>query len=276
MRYLRIFAVVIFVISLLFAFWANARYHNNTNQDFPVLHNPYPELTLSVNDPPEALLQGLTAEDATDGDITHRIMVASTSHFLEKNTISVKYVVFDSHNNSATTTRRIIYSDYQGPRFSLSKSPVYTRGEPFDLLDHLTATDDLDGDITDRIRVITNAVSNYNTGMYPFIVKVSNSCGDTQQLTIWVSYKDKPNTVQIDLHQHILYINQGDDFEPKDWIASVYDDQNQPLEIDNIRIKGNLDPQTPGCYQMLYTYNDGTLEGESDMIVVVLEQEETE
>ena len=276
MRYLRIFAVVIFVVSLLFAFWANVRYNNNTNRDFPVLHNQYPELTLSVDDPPEAIMKGLTAEDATDGDITDRIMVASTSHFLEDNTISVKYVVFDSHNNSATTTRRVTYTDYQSPRFSLTKSPVYTRGEPFDLLDYITATDDLDGDITDRIRVVTNAVSNYNTGMYPFIIEVSNSCGDTQQLTIWVSYKDKSNNVKINLHEHILYLEQGDDFEPKDWIASVFDDQNQPLDMDKIRIMGNLDPQTPGCYQMLYTYEDGKLEGESDMIVVVLEQEETE
>lgn len=276
MRYLRIFAVVIFLISALFAFWANMQYNSNTNRDFPVLHNQYPELTLSVNDPPEALMQGLTAEDATDGDITDRIMVASTSHFLAENTISVKYVVFDSHNNSATTTRRVTYPDYQSPRFSLSKSPVYTRGEPFDLLDHLTVTDDLDGDITNRVRVVTNAVSNYNTGMYPLIVEVSNSCGDTQQLTVWVTYKDKDNTAHIDLRQHILYITLGDDFEPNDWVTAVHDDQNQPLETDNIRIKGNLDLQTPGCYQLLYIYDDGKLEGQADMIVVVREQEGTE
>ena len=42
-----------------------------------------------------------------DAYLTDEIMVASMSHFLEPGTVSVKYVVFDSHNNSATLTRRV-------------------------------------------------------------------------------------------------------------------------------------------------------------------------
>ena len=128
MRYLRYFAVTAFIISLIFALCARWHYHKNTNRDIPELEDQYPELHISVNDPPEALLQGLSAWDATDGDLTDRIMVASISHFLEPGTVNVHYVVFDAHNNSATTTRRVTYTDYKSPRFNLTKTPVYVRG----------------------------------------------------------------------------------------------------------------------------------------------------
>ena len=141
-------------------------------------------------------------------------------------------------------------------------------------MDYLTATDDLDGDITHRIRVVSNAVSNYNTGMYPVVAEVSNSCGDTVRLTVWVSYLAQANTAFITLHNYIVYIHEGDSFEPRDYIASIADGNRTPLDREHLRIRGNLDVTTPGCYQMLYTYNDGTLSGQTDMLVVVLEKED--
>ena len=128
MRYLRLVTAIIFVCSLLFASWANNRYYNNQNTDYPTITNSVALLEISAQDPPEALYQGLQAQDATDGDLTAKIMIASMSHFLEPGTVSVKYVVFDSHNNSATLTRHVHYTDYKAPVFSLEKAPVYTVG----------------------------------------------------------------------------------------------------------------------------------------------------
>ena len=87
-------------------------------------------------------------------------MVASVSHFLEPGTVNVKYVVFDSHNNSATLTRQVRYKDYKAPVFSLEKAPVYKVGKSFDLLDYVRVDDCIDGDISDHIRVISNMVNN--------------------------------------------------------------------------------------------------------------------
>ena len=111
MRYLRIITVLLFVFSLLFAGWANHQYYSQLNTDYPSITNDVEELQISTQDPPEAMLAGLTATDATDGDLTDRIMVASVSHFLEPGVVRVKYVVLDSHNNSATLTRRVRYTD---------------------------------------------------------------------------------------------------------------------------------------------------------------------
>ena len=271
MRYLRICAVILLVFSLLLAGWANLRYYGSMNTDHPVLTSSEELLELSIQEPPEALLRGLSASDATDGDLTDKIMVASMSHFLEKNTVSVKYVVFDSHNNAATLTRRVHYTDYTPPTFSLDKTPVYTVGSSMDLLKHVKVQDCLDGDLTDRIRVISNMVNNYSVGVYPVILEVSNSCGDTAQMTIWVTYLAKENTANVALHQYIVYHKQGETFDPKQWITSVTDRKNNALDKNKIEVLGNLDVDTPGVYSLAYNYTDGKLAGQSTLTVVVTE-----
>ena len=272
MRYLRITAVIILVISIAFAFWANNRYYSGLNMDHPELANSVENLQISVQDPPEAIFQGLTARDATDGDLTDQIMVASVSHFLEAGTVSVKYVVFDSHNNSATLTRRVHYTDYKAPEFSLEKAPVYTVGNSFDLLDYIRVEDCIDGDVSDHVRVISNMVNNFSAGMYPVVLEVSNSCGDTAQITLWVSYLNKESSAVITLHRYVVYVQQGDTFDPQQWFATVTDRNAVALDAGKVMVRGNLNMDKPGCYQLVYSYDDGKLTGETPLTVVVQER----
>lgn len=271
MRYLRIITVIVFVFSLLFAGWANHHYNRNLNTDNPEITSTVELLEISVQDPPEAIYRELHAQDATDGDLTEQIMVASTSHFLEPGTVRVKYVVFDSHNNSATLTRQVHYTDYEAPVFSLEKAPVYTVGSSFDLLDHIRVEDCIDGDISDHIRVISNMVNNYSVGNYPVVLEVSNSCGDTAQVTLWVTYDNKESTAVVKLHRYIVYVQQGQSFDPKQWIAAVTDRNATALSEKKIEIQGNLDVNKPGCYQLVYNYQDGKLSGHAPLTVVVTE-----
>lgn len=273
MRYLRIIAVIAFIFSLLFSGWANNRYYSNLNKDHPTITSSVELLEISVNDPAEAIYHGLSASDATDGDLTAQIMVASISHFFEPGTVRVKYVVFDAHNNSATLTRNVHYTDYESPVFSLEKAPVYTVGSSFDLLDHIQVHDCIDGDISDHIRVISNAVNNFSVGNYPVVLEVSNSCGDTSQITLWVGYDSKESTAVVKLHRYIVYVEQGQSFEPKQWIASVTDRSAGALDTGNIEIQGNLDVNKPGYYQLVYRYDDGALSGYAPLTVVVTERQ---
>ena len=273
MRYLRIITVIVFVFSLLFAGWANNRYYSNLNMDYPEITSSVELLEISVNDAPEAIYQGLSAADDTDGDLTAQIMVASISHFLEPGTVRVKYVVFDSHNNSATLSRQVRYTDYEAPVFSLEKAPVYTVGNSFDLIDHIRVEDCIDGDISGHIRVISNMVNNYSAGNYPVVLEVSNSCGDTAQITLWVTYESKESTAIVKLHRYIVYVQQGQIFEPMQWLAAVTDQNATALDKEKIEIQGNLDVNKPGCYQLVYSYQDGTLSGYAPLTVVVTERQ---
>jgi hypothetical protein len=244
------------------------------NTDYPAITNSEDTLQISVNDPPETIFKGLSAKDATDGDLTDQIMVASISHFLEPGTVNVKYVVFDAHSNSTTLTRPVHYTDYTSPVFTLEKAPVYTLGSSFDLLKHIQVQDCIDGKISDQIRVISNMVNNFSAGNYPVVLEVSNSCGDTSQITLWVSYESKESTAIVKLHQYIVYVQQGQAFKPKQWLASVTDRNATALDAKKVEIQGNLDVNKPGCYQLGYSYNDGTRSGYAPLTVVVTERQD--
>lgn len=274
MRHLRVFSVVLFVISLAFTIWSNIQYLGRQNSDFPVFTNEFDLLEISVEDGDDALLKGLSAHDATDGDLTEHIMIASTSHFLEPGLVNVKYVVFDTHSNSATLTRKVRYTDYRSPQFTLSKAPVYVEGENFDLLDHIQVKDVLDGNISDQVRILSNAVSNFNEGVYPVVLEVSNSCGDTARLELLVTYLNEANTANIQLTQHIVYLPAGEEFDPDELIESVTDAQGNTLNTRRVTVKGNLDTETPGYYTLTYHYNYRDIQGQSAITVVVTEEVE--
>lgn len=272
MRYLRIFAVIVFALSLPFAGWANHHYNSNLNTDYPEITSAVEMLEISVQDPPEAIYGQLRAQDATDGDLTEQIMVASISHFVEKDTVRVKYVVFDNHNNAATLSRLVHYTDYTPPAFSLDKAPVYTVGKSFDLMDYIRVEDCIDGDISGHIRVISNMVNNYSVGNYPVVLEVSNSCGDTEQITLWATYESRESSAVVKLHRYIVYVEQGETFEPMQWLASVTDRNAVALDTKKIELQGNLDVNKPGCYQLVYSYHDGMLSGYAPLTVVVTER----
>lgn len=269
MRYLRLVVICIFVASLSFFAWANLRYYRGLNTDVPTITSDTDLLKISVNDGEDALLQGLTAKDATDGDLTDKIIVASMSHFFEEKTVHVKYVVFDSHNNSATLTRKVCFTDYQSPRFSLKAPLVLTRGSSFDLLSRLEVIDCIDGDITSQIRVISNSVNIYAAGVYPVAVEVTNSCGDLTQLTLMVTVLDQENTAAIRLKQYIVYLEEGSTFVPEDYIHSVIDGNNLSLPVENVEVKSSIDYNTPGTYQVEFAYSDENVAGKTAMTVVV-------
>lgn len=273
MRYFRIGVIILFVASLIFAGWAHHQYNKGRNTDYPMIKNEVGTLEISVNDPEEAIFRGLTATDGTDGDLTDQIMVASVSHFLEPGLVNVKYVVFDSHNNASSLSRRVHYTDYESPKYSMDKAPMYNVGNSFDLMDHLKVEDCLDGDISDRIRIISNMVNNYAEGVYPVILEVSNSCGDTAQLNLWVHYTRTDYNVNIALHQYVVYHPQGEEFNPHQYISSVADKDLNPLNAEEVQIQGNLDVNTPGIYQLVYSYAEGKLAGKSAITVVITERQ---
>ena len=105
------------------------------------------------------------------------------------------------------------------------------------------------------------------------LLEVSNSCGDTVQLSFWVHYQSKESNVSLQLHEYITYQVQGDEFDPYRWIASVTDQNMVALDPAKVEIQGNLDMEKPGTYQLVYSYADGTLNGKTVLTIIVTERQ---
>ena len=269
MRYLRIVAICVFVISVGFFAWTNVQYYSGINTDIPTITSDTELLTVSTAEGKEALLKGLKAQDETDGDLTDQIMIASISHFAEANTVNVKYAVFDSANNFASLTRKVCFTDYVSPRFSLDVPAMLTRGDNFDILDRIKVVDCIDGDISGKVRVITNMVNIYAAGVYPVTLEVTNSCGDLAQMTLWVTILDKENSAAIELSEYIVYVDSGSSFDPNNYVSKVTNSQGSFLPKDAVQVRGSLDLNTPGVYRLEYYYEDQQAQGQTTLMVVV-------
>lgn len=270
MRLLRLGVLVLFVLCLALNIWTSVTYNTNHNTERPTLTCDAETIEISVADGPEALMQGLSAQDAQDGDLTGRILLASKSFFLEPGVFEAEYVVFDSHKNSQTLTRRVVYTDYTSPRFFLSEPLVFTRGENIRYLNYITAQDVLDGDLTDKIKVIASDVSNYTAGAYPVLLEVANSFGDTVQLELIIMVEE-PNreSITIELSEQLTYIPFGGSFDPYEMIQSVTDSDGFRLSKTAVQVLGTVDTQTPGCYQLVFTCEQDGHEGIRYLTVVV-------
>lgn len=218
-------------------------------------------LEVSVEDPKSALLQGLTATDKKDGDVTDSLVVESVTMLESSGTVMVRYAAFDAAGNVARAERKAVYTDYVSPRFTLSKPLVYVQGVNFDVLSNIGATDVFDGDIQHRVRATVlgeNPVSQAGTHVVQF--QVTNSLGDTQtkSFTVEVMAGD-PYTAEMGLSQYIVYLPVGAAFNPASYLQSFTYQRNQvelsgmvPAGFD-LETKGVVQTQNPGTYTVSYT-----------------------
>ena len=142
------------------------------------------EASVSVTD--EELLAGMRAEDNMDGDVTGSLVVASKSKFIKKGTLNVNYAAFDKNNNVGVYTRELTYVDYESPKFKITQPlRILTGDTRANLLEHITATDCLNGNITSQIMYTLGdrTMTGDRASIQTMNLQVTNSAGDTVTFT---------------------------------------------------------------------------------------------
>jgi len=222
MRRLRIITLVCFLLSAA-ALGASTAYQAwSEDKTIPVIDCPEEPLVLSVKDSgTEVLLQDVTAYDEKDGDLTDQLLLEGIDRASDGDII-VTYVVVDSDHHVVSRSRTLQYTDYTPPRFALSKELRYSMGSSVRIKDRLTATDVVDGDLSDRIKVNSNDLSPYYEGTYPVTFEVTNSLGDTASLTMDVVVRNyAAGEPRITLTQYLVYRKAGERFDARAYLDSV-------------------------------------------------------
>lgn len=235
------------------------------------------ELTLSVSDSESALLQGVTATDAQDGDVTDSLVVESVRGVVADQRFTVTYAAFDSDGNVTKAQRTVRYSDYVSPRFSLTGSLLFRTGSSLDIFSVLKAEDVVDGDLTDRIKAtMTSGGQQISAaGDYTVEFRVTNSLGDTSYLEAPIRVvAAESNSATVTLSEYLVYASKGDKIEPKEYLDRLNagkeiislgrSDSDVSIDVDS-----NVDTDTPGTYWVDYTVTYGDYVGQSRLIVVV-------
>ena len=252
----------------------------------PVIFYPEGVLEISVQDGEEALLQGVTAKDDKDGDVPGSILVEKLSGFDGENRREVTYAAFDSDGNVAKATREIVYTDYTPIRFQLNHSLRYRTGETINLSELVGASDSLDGDLSDKVKVkLESGLSTRTSGVYRIQFSVTNSACDTRILDTELEVYDAAmNEAVVNLTTYLIYYEDGKP-DYYSYLDSVivggihYNFQNgkniatgtdgSTLSRSSLQIRSNVDPSTPGVYPVYLIYQDDAYQGMAQLMVVV-------
>ena len=299
MRRLKMISITLFVISLLLlgvhAFKANVV----DDKTGPVFHFDNKLIEVSVKDDEDSLLKGMTATDAKDGDVTDSIIVESISPFTGTGRRIVNYAAFDSDYHVTHAKRELQYTDYEPTRFHLSK-PLSFQLNATNLLDGITATDDIDGDITRKVKMMSDdEIDTSHVGEYSARLKVTNSAGGTSYLPVTVEIYDasvRYRVPQLRLTENLVYIEKGQDFDEKEYLRSMVisgteysltdedgtygasyvapDNTDKTVSYSRVDIESDVDPDAAGYYEVVYSMDDtvfSTGTGKARLYVVVTE-----
>lgn len=279
MRVLRTLLLIFFIITS--AVFGLNQYLSYKDRDSvaPVITCNEDTIHLSVNSTEEDLLRGVKAEDDRDGNVTNTLVVAGKSNFIEEGVIRVDYAAFDSHNNIGTYSRRVVYDDYHSPRFSSKKALILRSGSTYDF-SFFEAEDVLDGNISNKVKVISSTYTSESSSEFPIEMEVTNSCGDVEkmELSLDVLTAKEYNYPRPALSDYIVYIPLEGELDLESYLIGIQQgDKVLPFEdtsysINRIEIEDYVDYDVSGRYNVIYTlWRTSTAYTETKMIVIVTE-----
>ena len=308
MKKIKWICVGIFLLSAVYFAVYTLEVLRTKDEEGPVIEMEQTEIHVSVKDGDAVLLQGITATDKKDGDVTDSLVVESMSGLINGNERYVNYAAFDSNNHVSKASRKLIYTDYEPARFYLSKPlrfAVNASGN-IDILGNIRAVDCLDGDISDKIGFSEGSNIEVDTdGEYKVEIEVTNSAGDTHRFSATVTIYDPSEEnagPQIKLSEYLVYTKVGQSLNPRDYIQSViwhtdqytvtdgrgtfavdtsgmtteelsaFRQEEAAVSYDRFTILDETDYQTPGTYEVQYLLTDENGNtGKVNLIVVVEE-----
>ena len=275
MKFVRTSVVIIFILALGAFGLSKVVYMRNRDTAVPVIASDREVLEIPCDYTEEQLVEGLTAYDEKDGDLTSEIVAGNFSRFIETGICDVTYVVFDSSNQPGTLTRRVQFSDYHSPDFTLSDSLVFEEGggSYSTVLERLGAWDLLDGDLSDWVTATDTDASYQKSGDYYIQLEVTNSFGDTSSVSLPIHIlRSDSNSMEIDLSSWLVYLKAGEEINPAVYVEALYDGDGRSLDTNQVTWESEVDPQTPGTYEIHYEASDGQgRTGETWMTVIVRE-----
>ena len=189
----------------------------------------------------------------TDEDENIELVVESNVNTNIPGVYKVIYKATDSGNKTTIVESSVVVN----PKMTtLNKIPVINAqdrivqlGEKFDPLEGVTATDEEDKDLTEKIKVIRNDVDTKVAGDYTVVFSVTDSQGATAIHEMLVVVNQPPV-----IHAEDRVITVGDEFKELEGVTATDDEQGNITEIEVV--ENNVKTDTPGEYTVTYKVVD--------------------
>ncbi len=205
----------------------------------------------------EYIEQGAKALDNYSGNITAQIKVENSVDTSIVGTTYITYRVKDEAGNESFIQRKVIVRDTVAPIINYTgPTPIYHEVNTLFNPPILTATDNYDGDITNRVSLTNNVILN-KIGTYELVYTVKDSSLNEATLVIQVIVRDTIKPI-IKTTYDTITLELGTEYNMLDGI-SVTDNYDT---IDNSKIVITTDPvyneNIEGTYTIKYNVKDSS------------------
>ena len=196
----------------------------------------------------EYIEEGYTATDNYDGDLTDKVI-------REEKDGKVIYSVTDSSGNVAIVERIIVYKDAVAPVITLNglSEMNVSIGNAY-VEEGYIATDDCDGDITDRV-VVEGSVDTTKPGNYSIEYQVKDTYGNVASVTRNVCVADFEAPVIALKGEKNQYIKIGSEYVESGFSATDNVDGDMSA---NVEVSGSVDVSKIGLYTISYKVTDSS------------------
>lgn len=212
----------------------------------PEISVPQEEITYVAGTDTSALLNGVTAQDNRDGDVTDTVTIESIIPNADQTGASVIYVAKDSKNNVTKETRTIVYStDAAQAAVAAADQAVQNQAAA----DPAAAQGDAAGESAQTVD--DGAAQN--------------------EAAIAALPAESPRFY---LTQYSVEVERGADFNELSYVQDISDDKDSRDELyQGIQISGEVDTNTPGEYTLEYHVvdSDGNNSNAAQLKVTVRE-----
>lgn len=212
----------------------------------PEISVPQEEITYVAGTDTSALLNGVTAQDNRDGDVTDTVTIESIIPNADQTGASVIYVAKDSKNNVTKETRTIVYST-DAAQAAVAAADQAAQNQA--AADPAAAQGDAAGESAQTVD--DGAAQN--------------------EAAIAALPAESPRFY---LTQYSVEVERGADFNELSYVQDISDDKDSRDELyQGIQISGEVDTNTPGEYTLEYHVvdSDGNNSNAAQLKVAVRE-----
>lgn len=211
----------------------------------PEISVPQEEITYVAGTDTSALLNGVTAQDNRDGDVTDTVTIESIIPNADQTGASVVYVAKDSKNNVTKETRTILYSTDAAQAAEASAEQAAQ--------DQAAADQAAQGEASGESAQTTDDGAAQN------------------EAAIAALPAESPRFY---LTQYSVEVERGADMNELSYVQDITDDKDSRDELyQGIQISGEVDTNTPGEYTLEYHVvdSDGNNSNAAQLKVTVKE-----
>lgn len=251
----------------------------------PEIKLPEGQAAYHREDTEEILLQGVTAVDNEDGDVTDSLKVENIFTDDANRVASVVYVAKDSNNNVTKATRQMTWDPEQAETEAESETesetepetqtqPVTeTESETESESDEVTESESESETVQD-VSVMANETQTEEQSGTEAVTEESETTTETELQTAAL---DPEEIADLDAYYEEVFaqlpaecprlrltnrkieISMGDTFDPLIYVQSIEDDVDNKYELwRQISVEGEVNTQIPGIYQLIYTASDNS------------------